>query len=134
MPFRFFTCGVAERTPPRIRFFLATFVALIALPAAPALAAIRDITFQTICEETGADGLVAFRITGSTASVNALSHDRANQTVNFQMLVYSRARKAVVATQRGGVIVEVRSTNVSTPEILRIAAEASAGEFNELAR
>lgn len=91
-------------------------------------------TFQTICEDTGADGLVAFRITGSSANMNVVSLDRANQTVNFQMLVYSRAKRAIVATQGGGVVVEVGSSNVSTPEILRIAGEASAGKFAELAR
>lgn len=92
------------------------------------------IILDALCAEAKADGVVVLKAAGSQASVNFFSLDRAKQTTNFQMLVYSKTRRAIVITQSGELVVEQGSTVVGQLDMLRALGEGAAGRLIELTK
>ena len=89
-------------------------------------------TFKRVCEEAGADGIIAFRDLGSEARSNVFSLRRANTTQREEMIIYSYELDRIIFTTELELITELSGDIQNNQEILQIAGEAAAEKIIQL--
>jgi predicted transcriptional regulator len=82
--------------------------------------------FKLLCEETGADSMIAFKNMGTEADTSIWSFSRAHMTHRSKMLIYSYKANRILYETTMEIKSEISSTIHNDQEILKIAGEAAA--------
>lgn len=84
----------------------------------------RLALFRSICDETGADAVIASVQTGDTMNMKMFSFARDNVTSTADVFVYARSADRIVFRTEMELVIGMGSTTPSTTELARIWGEA----------